>query len=151
MTWRDRRMTLTLDGSAHKQDRAFGVYLAFATGANLLWEVLQLPLYTLWTTGSVREQVFAIAHCTAGDVLISTAALVAALLVFGDRRWPHKHFGRVAAATIAIGAGYTIYSEWVNTYGTGELVLCGSVCRSCPSLEPASRHSCNGLSFPRSR
>lgn len=28
-------------------------YIAFIVGANLLWEIAQLPLYTIWSEGSV--------------------------------------------------------------------------------------------------
>ena len=34
---------------------ALRLYLSFTVVANLVWEVAQLPLYTLWRTGSVRE------------------------------------------------------------------------------------------------
>jgi hypothetical protein len=113
--WRSMPFNPTFDEPTQKALRAFCAYLAAGTFANLVWEVLQLPLYTLWATGSPGDQAFAIVHCTAGDILISIAALSTALLVFGKRRWPDAHFGRVAAATIVIGAGYTIYSEWLNT------------------------------------
>ena len=56
-------------------------YLAASAIGHLAWEIVQLPLYTIWSTGSLREQAFAIAHCTAGDLIITTAAIVAALVV----------------------------------------------------------------------
>jgi hypothetical protein len=90
-------------------------YLLFVALANLAWEVVHLPLYTLWQEGSPREIAFAVAHCTAGDVLIATASLVLALLLFGDRGWPEKGFRQVAAATLVFGLGYTVFSEWLNT------------------------------------
>src|SRR5206468_3567449 len=45
-------------------------FLASAAG-NLVWEFAQLPLYTIWYQGSVREIAFAAVHCTGGDVLIA--------------------------------------------------------------------------------
>jgi hypothetical protein len=90
-------------------------YLPFVALANLAWEIVHLPLYTLWWEGSPWEIAFAVAHCTAGDVLIATASLVLALLLFGDRGWPERGFQQVAAATVVFGLGYTVFSEWLNT------------------------------------
>ena len=82
--------------------------------AMLAWEILQLPLFTLWRDGTAREMAFAVLHCTAGDALIALAALSWALLLVGSPHWPDLAFGRVAAATVAIGLAYTGYSEWLN-------------------------------------
>jgi hypothetical protein len=90
-------------------------YLSFAAAANLAWEVVQLPLYTIWTQGSAREIAFAVAHCTGGDILIATSSLVLALLLFADRDWPEHGFSRVATATVVVGVCYTVFSEWLNT------------------------------------
>ena len=35
---------------------ALKAYLGVTAIANLAWETLHLPLYTIWTTGSPREQ-----------------------------------------------------------------------------------------------
>ena len=93
---------------------AFRIYIATTVTAHLIWEVAQLPLYTIWSTGTPREIIFAVVHCAGGDLLISTLSLVAALLVFGDRVWPIKRFIPVLVATIIVGLGYTVYSEWMN-------------------------------------
>jgi hypothetical protein len=82
--------------------------------AMLAWEILQLPLFTLWRDGTAREIAFAVLHCTAGDALIAMAALSWALLLVGSPQWPDRGFGRVAVATVAIGLAYTGYSEWLN-------------------------------------
>jgi hypothetical protein len=60
------------------------------------------------------EIAFAALHCTGGDILIAISALVAALVLFGTGQWPERGYPGVAAATIAIGVGYTILSEWLN-------------------------------------
>jgi hypothetical protein len=88
--------------------------LAIAVG-NLVWELAQLPLYTLWRTGSSRDLAFAALHCAAADVLIAAAALMIALILSRASEWPKRHFGRVAAATLTFGLGYTVLSEYVNT------------------------------------
>lgn len=89
-------------------------YLALIFAGNLIWEIAQLPLYTIWTTGTRWEQAFAVAHCTAGDLLIAVSTLALALVAAGNRNWPRERFWRVAALAIVLGVGYTIFSEWLN-------------------------------------
>jgi hypothetical protein len=89
-------------------------YLAVIAVGNLLWEFAHMPLYTLWRTGTVGEIVSAALHCTGGDVLIATAALVLALVVVGSSAWPRERFLPVAVAAMALGLGYTAFSEWLN-------------------------------------
>jgi hypothetical protein len=82
---------------------------------NLAWEVAQLPLYTLWTDAAPGFKAYAVVHCTLGDVLIGTAALALALVATraGEpRTW---RWGAIVALTVAIGLGYTVFSEWLNT------------------------------------
>lgn len=88
--------------------------LASAIG-HTAWEILQLPLYTIWFEGTAAQIAFAVVHCTGGDLLIASAALLAALLVFGHG-WPASFaaYRNTAAAAIVIGAAYTIFSEWLN-------------------------------------
>ena len=89
-------------------------YLAAAAVGNLAWEAAQMPLYTLWRDGSPGEIAFAVAHCTAGDVLIAGTSLMAALALLGAPGWPRRRFAAVALAAIAFGLGYTVHSERVN-------------------------------------
>jgi hypothetical protein len=91
------------------------VYLGVSALAHLAWEVLQLPLYTLWQTGTGRDIAVAVLHCTAGDVLIAALTLLSALVVVGAPAWPIASFGRVAAATILLAIAYTAWSEYLNT------------------------------------
>jgi hypothetical protein len=81
---------------------------------NIVWEFAQLPLYTIWKEESVAKIAFAALHCTGGDVLIASSALLTALLVLADGRWPHARYRTVATAAVVGGLGYTIYSEWLN-------------------------------------
>lgn len=99
--------------------RGLRAYLAVTLGANLVWEAAHLPLYTLWQTGTLGEKVFAVVHCTGGDLLIATASLVGALAVCGHRDWPRQRFRPVAALTLAAGLVYTSFSEWLNTVVRG--------------------------------
>ncbi len=82
---------------------------------NLMWEAAQLPLYTLWTTGSTREIAFAVLHCTGGDIVIAGATLAGSLLLPGTADWPRDRFLPVAAATSISGIIVTAFSERLNT------------------------------------
>ena len=87
--------------------------IGLAAIGHFFWEVAQLPLYTLWRTGTPREIAFALFHCTGGDVLITTATFAVAAALAWHFRWPA--FGwRMAFTAIVLGAGYTIFSEWLN-------------------------------------
>jgi hypothetical protein len=88
--------------------------LAIAVG-NLAWEFAELPLYTIWRTGTAGEIVFAAVHCTGGDILIAATALVGALVVAGHRSWPLTRYRTVAVIAVVAGLLYTIFSEWMNT------------------------------------
>lgn len=81
---------------------------------NLAWEVAQLPLYTIYTTGSASEIAFAVIHCTMGDVLIGTTTLAAALVVTRAGPIAVWRFIPIAAVATALGIGYTVFSEWLN-------------------------------------
>lgn len=89
-------------------------YLILIILCNLVWETLHLPLYTIWTEGTRYEIVFAVVHCTAGDLLIALSCLIAGLVFFGNLSWPNTHFWRVGIAAIILGVSYTIFSEWLN-------------------------------------
>lgn len=90
-------------------------YLVVIGLGNLAWEFAHLPLYTIWYEGTPGEILFAILHCTGGDLLIASAALLGALLVAGNGRWPHVRFRAVAAIAMLGGLSYTAFSEWLNT------------------------------------
>jgi hypothetical protein len=68
--------------------RGLQTYLAVVIAANFVWEGLQLPLYTIWHTGTLRDQAFAVVHCSLGDALIAVSTLMLGLLIAGDERWP---------------------------------------------------------------
>lgn len=89
-------------------------YMVAVAIGSLIWELAQLLLYTIWTEGTTGEIAFAVLHCTAGDVLIAAIALLAALVLVGDVRWPARRFVPVVTLTIACAALYTVFSEWLN-------------------------------------
>ena len=89
-------------------------YLLAAAFGNLAWETIQLPLYTLWRTGTPGEIGFAVIHCTLGDVAIAAASLTLALGLVGSAEWPVRGFIPVLVISMVLGAGYTVYSEYLN-------------------------------------
>ena len=89
-------------------------YLAVTAIGHFAWEIVQLPLYTIWNEGTMREIASAVIHCTGGDVLIALASFTGAMIIIGKPGWPSVRFRRVAAVTILFGVAYTLYSEWIN-------------------------------------
>lgn len=49
-------------------------YLLAMVLGNLAWEVLQLPLHSLWQSGTMREIASDVLHCTLGDVAMPPAS-----------------------------------------------------------------------------
>ena len=87
--------------------------IGVAAIGHLAWEAAQLPLYTLWRAGTPQDIAFALIHCSGGDVLITTATFAVATALARHFRWPS--FGWLMVFTaIALGAAYTIFSEWLN-------------------------------------
>src|SRR5262249_26390542 len=87
--------------------------IGLAAIGHLFWEAAQLPLYTLWRSGTPREIAFAVIHCSGGDILITTVTLAAAAALVRHLPWPP--FGwRMVFTAIALGAAYTVFSEWLN-------------------------------------
>lgn len=84
--------------------------------ANLVWELVQMPLFTLWREGSAASIAYAAIHCTLGDVCIALAALIGSVLSLGNGRWPSERYLPVAIGAVVLGLGYTAYSEWLNVY-----------------------------------
>lgn len=89
-------------------------YLLAILAGNLVWEMAHLPLYTIWRSGTLWDLTVAVIHCSAGDLIIATTALVLALVVLRAGTWPSDKFFTVAATALAIGMAYTTYSERVN-------------------------------------
>jgi hypothetical protein len=89
-------------------------HVAILAMLSLVWEFAQMPLYTLWQTGTAGEIVYSALHCTVGDAMIGGTSLLVALFLVGGADWPRERWGAVLAAAVAIGLGYTVFSEWLN-------------------------------------
>lgn len=94
-------------------------WLVCSLALNLAWEVGQLPLYTLYRDSSRADIAYAIAHCTAGDLLISSAIYACVAALCRSWRWPAIFQVPGTAAFIAAGVAYTVFSEWLNVYVRG--------------------------------
>lgn len=99
----------------HDGPNVLGRTIFVFAGSSLAWEIVQLPLYTIWWTDPPGRIAFAVLHCTIGDLMIGAAALAVALLVAG-RGWPRSPGAalRVGVLATVIGLAYTVYSEWAN-------------------------------------
>ena len=82
---------------------------------NLLWEIAQLPLYTIWRDATPSYLAFAVGHCLAGDLVIAAAGLVIALVATGAGPLGAWRWARIAAVATLAGVAYTSASEWLNT------------------------------------
>lgn len=89
-------------------------YLPWFAALNLAWEAAHVRLYTLWDKAEAAYIAFSVVHCTLGDVLIGTAALLLALIAGREGALGHWRWRRIAAITVLAGAGYTVFSEWMN-------------------------------------
>jgi hypothetical protein len=82
---------------------------------NLAWEILQLPLYTLWVDASPGNIALDVLHCTAGDVLIAGVSLVVAVALAHRGAWSKRPSLSVWLLALLFGWAYTVHSEWYNT------------------------------------
>jgi hypothetical protein len=90
-----------------------------ALALNLLWEVVQLPLYTIASNEPAQRVVFAVVHCTGGDLVIAVATYVGAAFAVGRLDWPLTRPWMGGVLATALGLAYVVYSEWYNVYQAG--------------------------------
>lgn len=80
----------------------------------LLWEVAQLPLFTIWHEEAWTYNLYALIHCTLGDLVILLGAYWLVAVIFQNRHWYKKTVYRGGMLFIAFGLIYTVYSEYIN-------------------------------------
>lgn len=78
---------------------------------SLVWEIGQFPLYTIGQQKERAAQIFAILHCTAGDLVVGVLSLALATTLFARRGRPSAAHLRVLSAATLLGIIYTILSE----------------------------------------
>ena len=94
-------------------------WAALALVLNLVWEIVQLPLFTIPTARSMAQIVYVIAHCTVGDAVIAAVSFAIASLLLRDADWPLVEPWRGGIIVMWLGVMYTSYSEWRNVYEAG--------------------------------
>ncbi len=90
-------------------------YVPLLGTLNLLWEIAQLPFYTLWEEGPPSFIAYAVVHCTLGDVAIGILALLIALIATRAGAVATWRWRQVALFLVIPAVGYTALSEWLNT------------------------------------
>lgn len=98
-----------------------------ALGLHLLWELGQLPFYTLWNEADAWRIARYVAHCTLGDVLVATLAYLAVALAWRRADWPRQRPWAGGTLLVTLGLGYTVFSEWVNVYRLGSWAYAGAM------------------------
>lgn len=91
-------------------------WAAWLFALNLVWEVMQLPMYTLGRYAEWPAVGYAVLHCTVGDATVAFASYLLAAAVTRAPRWPlHRP---LAGLLIVLAAGelFTIWAEWYNVY-----------------------------------
>jgi hypothetical protein len=96
--------------------RLFWFWLALSGLLNTLWEIVHLPFYTLYGTGTRRQIAYAVVHCSLGDVLIAAATYAVAIALTRCSQWPRSKPISGIAVAVAAGVAYTGFSEWLNVY-----------------------------------
>jgi hypothetical protein len=89
-------------------------YLPWFAMLNLAWEAAHVRLYTLWHEAEPTYIAFSVVHCTLGDALIGACALLLALVLGREDTLAQWRWGRIGVRTMILGAGYTVFSEWMN-------------------------------------
>jgi hypothetical protein len=83
---------------------------------NLIWEVVQLPLYVMGRFSEWPELGYAVLHCTLGDAAIAFVAYLIATLVTRELQWPLCRPLTGLAGVLVAGELFTIWAEWYNVY-----------------------------------
>ena len=81
----------------------------------LLWEIAQFPLYTVWHEGDWSYILYGLIHCTLGDMLIMLSLFWLVSILNRSRQWIFSPTISNILIFTASGLTYTIFSEIVNT------------------------------------
>lgn len=93
--------------------------VVLALPLELLWEVAQFPLYTVWHQGTWSYILYGLAHCTLGDLIILLVDFWIVALLNGDRDWYLNTVLPNGFMFVMLGAVYTVFSEITNVRITG--------------------------------
>lgn len=90
-----------------------------ALAMHLLWEIGQLQFYTLWQEEEKWRIALYVLHCVLGDVMIATLTYLAVALIWRRMNWLRQRLWAGGTILVAMGFGYTVFSEWYNVYRIG--------------------------------
>jgi len=93
--------------------------LVLALPLELLWEIAQFPLYTVWHDGTWSYILYGLAHCTLGDLMILLVGYWLVALLNRDRDWYLNTVLPNGFLFVMLGGVYTVYSEIANVRITG--------------------------------
>jgi hypothetical protein len=110
-------------GIPRKAQRAASIAVRFALtwtlwlfALNLVWEVVQLPLYAMGRYSEWPALGYAVLHCTLGDAVMAFAAYLIAALMTGEPQWTMDRPLAGLAVVLFAGEAFTIWAEWYNVY-----------------------------------
>lgn len=88
--------------------------LMFGLPLELLWEIAQFPLFTVWQEGEWSYILYGLAHCTLGDLLVLLVTYWVVAMLNHNRSWYQSNILPNGFLFTFLGLGYTIYSEIMN-------------------------------------
>jgi len=88
--------------------------VVLALPLELLWEIAQFPLYTVWHEGSWSNILYGLAHCTLGDLMILLVGYWLVAVLNRDRDWYLNTVLPNGFLFVLLVAVYTVYSEITN-------------------------------------
>jgi hypothetical protein len=89
-------------------------YVAVTLPMFAIWEVAQLPLYTIWNEQGIAGSLRAAAHCTLGDAGIALAASFACLALAAVVG-PLRRVLPLSVLIVVAGLMVTAVFEWAST------------------------------------
>jgi hypothetical protein len=81
----------------------------------LLWEIAQFPLYTVWHEGDWGFILYGLVHCTLGDLMILLSVFWLVSILNRSRLWVFSPSMPNIVLFTVLGLSYTIFSEILNT------------------------------------
>jgi len=88
--------------------------VVLALPLELLWEIAQFPLYTVWHEGSWSYILYGLAHCTLGDLMILLVGYWLVALSNRDRDWYLNTVLPNGFLFVMLSAVYTVFNESTN-------------------------------------
>lgn len=135
-----------------------------------VWELAQLPLYTIWEQQGVQASLWAALHCTIGDAIVafltfagalawanharalsSVAGLAAVCLVLGllvtavievlSTQWLDRWaYGPLMPVEPLFGIGLSPLAQWIFVPGLTLFLLRNRLARGLPTIFPTTRN-----------